>query len=128
MCAVQIATYQISVEKELSMYVTLLDSKAQEGMSTKESEALDKRIKERVKNINEVLVLLASVNEQAGNPDQGLTVQLVLDNVLPWHVGGEYKNCSTEFCRLKLYKMECESQRCVEELRYLPSDDWNIDV
>lgn len=122
MCSVELMTHQLSVEKELSMYVTLLDCKKQEGVSTKESESLDKRIKERVKKIREAMILVECWNADAGNPDLGLNEADVLNNILPWHIGGVYKNCSLEFLRLKLYKMESETKRCVEELGYLPSD------
>lgn len=104
------------------MVVTLKDCLDQEGPASREREVLNKRVKDRMKKIRDLLVTLAGWNEQAGIPDTGLTLDTVLSNVLPWHTGGQYKDCSLDFLRLKLFKMESEAKRCEEELLYLPSD------
>lgn len=122
LCDAEISTCQLSIEKEVSMVVTLEDSHSQEGAATRQSQALGRRIADRRKKIRELLVDLASWNEQANKPSVELSEDDVIRNKLPWYIGGEYKNCSFEFLQLKLYKMESESKRCEEELAYLPSD------
>lgn len=104
LCALQISTLQLSIEKEVSVMVTLRDHRDQMGVSGRETEVLDKRYKVRLLKVRELLVMLAAWSEQAGIPDMVLCEEDVLHNNLPWQTGGEYKNCSLDFLRLKLYK------------------------